>query len=304
LTNHHNIVSYSSGGISKKLIVAILLNILITVAQVTGGIASGSLSLISDALHNFSDVIALIISYIASILITKKQTVHKTFGYKRAEIIAAFVNTLALITVAVLLATESLKRFRNPIEISSEYVIILSGIAIFFNGFSALILWKDAADNLNIQSSYLHLLTDMFTSVAVLAGGIIMFYFKIFWIDGALTLLIASYLIYSSVKLLMETLKVLMLFTPSSIIINDINRIICSIPEVQNIHHIHVWQLDNRQIHFEGHVDFNDNLPLSKVNQVLEEIRIILINQFNIEHVTLQPEFEIDHKKDLISEGH
>lgn len=304
MVHHHNSHTDLTKNKGKKLVLAIFLNILITIAQVIGGLISGSLSLISDALHNFSDVIALIISYIASILIHKKQTVHKTFGYKRAEIVAAFVNTLALIIVAVFLGTESIKRFIEPEEISSLWVIELSIIAILFNGFSALILKREATDNLNIKSSYLHLVTDMFTSVAVLTGGVIMYYFKVYWIDGALTLLIAGYLVYSSISLLSETLKVLMLFTPSSIIIDDINQKICAIPEVQNIHHVHVWQLDNKQIHFEGHVDFNDDMPLQKVNIVLGQIQSLLHDQFNIEHVTLQPEFNICHTKDLVDEGH
>lgn len=299
--NHHSDFTKDKG---IKLVLAIFLNILITIIQAIGGLISGSLSLMSDALHNFSDVIALVISYIASVLINKKQTVHKTFGYKRAEIVAAFINTLALIIVAVFLGIESVKRFYRPEVISSMWVIALSITAILFNGFSALILKKDSADNLNIKSSYLHLISDMFTSVAVLTGGAIMYFFKFYWIDGVLTLLIAGYLVYSSVFLLSETLKVLMLFTPSSIIIDDINQKICAIPEVQNIHHVHVWQLDNKQIHFEGHVDFNDDMPLNKVNIVLGEIRSILHEQFNIEHVTLQPEYNSCHTKDLVGEGH
>lgn len=144
----------------------------------------------------------------------------------------------------------------------------------------------------------------MFTSVAVLIGGIMIYLFKIYWIDGGLTLIIAGYLIFSSIKMLIETIKVLMLFTPSSIIIEDVNQKVCALPGIRNIHHIHVWQLDNRQIHFEGHVDFNQDFPLDKVNSVLEQLRIILHEQFKIDHVTFQPEYDICHEKDLISKGH
>jgi cobalt-zinc-cadmium efflux system protein len=287
-----------------KLGAAIVLNSLITLLQVSGGIISGSLSLISDALHNFSDVIALVISYIATILSYRKNTVHKTFGYKRAEIVAAFTNTLALISVALYLTTESFQRFYHPEPVSSVWVIALSGTAIFINGLSALILRRDASENLNIKSSYLHLVTDMFSSVAVLCGGVIMYYFSIYWVDGVLTLIIAGCLIYKSLILLSQTLKVLMLFTPSSIIIEDINRKICELPEVENIHHIHVWQLDDKQIHFEGHVDLSEDMPLKKVNDVLEQIRFVLRDRFKIEHVTLQPEYNICYEKDLVSGVH
>lgn len=275
---------------------------MITVAQVIGGLMSGSLSLLSDALHNFSDVISLIISYIATILTKKKETTSKTFGYKRAEILAAFINASTLIIVAVLLAIEAIKRFQEPQEIASVWVIILAAFSIVLNGLSVLILQKDAKDNLNIKSAYIHLLSDMFTSVAVLVAGILMYYLQLWWIDGLLTLLIAIYLIYISWDILKDSLKVLMLFTPSNITIEQINNEVIKIPEVNNIHHVHVWQLDDKQIHFEAHVDLNEDFPMVKVNEILEEIRMILYNDFNIAHVTLQPEFNIFDKKDLIEQ--
>jgi cobalt-zinc-cadmium efflux system protein len=288
----------------KRLGFSIVLNVLITIAQIFGGLYSGSLSLLSDAMHNFSDVISLIISYIASVLSGKKQTMQKTFGYKRAEIVAAFINTLVLIIVALLLVIEAIKRFNNPETISSIWVIVLAIIAIIFNGLSVVFLHGDAKNNMNIKSSYLHLLSDTLTSVAVLIAGILMYFFNLYWIDSLLTLLIAVYLIFISWSLLLESLNVLMLFTPPTITVETINQKICTIPEVQNLHHVHVWQLDNKQIHFEGHVDFIDNLSLQNVNIILDQIRNILHEQFKIDHVTLQPEYNICDKKDLISQGH
>ncbi len=288
----------------KKLAITIILNLIITIAQVAGGLISGSLSLLSDALHNFSDVISLVISYIASILSNKKQTVTKTFGYKRAEIIAAFINASTLIVIAIFLAVEAIKRFSNPETISSKWVIYLAIASILLNGLSVLILQKDAKNSMNIKSAYLHLLSDMFTSVAVLIGGILMYYYKIYWIDGILTLAIAIYLIYVSWDLLIDSLKVLMLFTPSTITLKSIDSEITSIPEVENIHHVHVWQLDDNQIHFEAHVDFTENLSLDKVNLILEKIRKILHDKFDIEHVTLQPEYKLCDKKDLVTDQH
>ncbi len=208
----------------RKLGISILLNILITVAQVIGGLISGSLSLLSDALHNFSDVVSLIISYIATILTKRKETTSKTFGYKRAEILAAFINSSTLIVVAILLGLEAVKRFSDPEEITSIWVIILAGLSIVFNGFSVLILQEDAKDNMNIKSAYVHLLSDMITSVAVLIAGVLMYYFHLWWIDGLLTLLIAVYLVYISRNILLNSLKVLMLFTPSNITIEQISK--------------------------------------------------------------------------------
>ena len=176
----------------KKLGISILLNITITIAQVVGGFISGSLSLLSDAMHNFSDVISLIISYIADKLTKKKYTLQQTFGYKRAEIIAAFINTVILLVIAVILAEEAISRFKQPVVIETLWVVALAILSIFVNGGSVLLLKKDASENMNIKSAYLHLFSDMITSFAVLLGGIAMWYFNIFWIDSALSILIAA----------------------------------------------------------------------------------------------------------------
>ena len=158
----------------KNLLFSIVLNLVITAAQVIGGLISGSLALISDALHNFSDVLSLIFSYVAHKLSKKKASVNQTFGYKRAELIAAFVNAMTLIIVALFLVYGAIERFFNPQHIASELVIWLSVLGIVVNGLSALMLKKDADKNLNMKSAYLHLFTDMLASVAVLIGGLLM----------------------------------------------------------------------------------------------------------------------------------
>ena len=191
----------------NNLLISIVLNIIITVAQVIGGLLSGSLSLLSDALHNFSDVLSLIVSYIANLLAKKKASIDRTFGYKRAEILAAFINASTLIIVAVLLIIEAVKRFQHPEPIESNLVIWLSLLGILANGFSVLLLKKDADVNMNMRSAYLHLLTDMLASVAVLVGGLLMKFYQVFWIDTVLTLAIALYLIWVGFDLLKEFLK-------------------------------------------------------------------------------------------------
>ena len=212
--NHSHSHNHSHQQLSgKNLLISIFLNILITTAQIIGGIVSGSLSLISDAVHNLSDVISLVISYVANLLTNKKkQTLEKTFGYKRAEIIAAFINAATLIVIAVFLAIEAVKRFNNTQEINSELVIWLALLGIAFNGFSVLLLKKDATHNMNMRSAYLHLLSDMLTSVAVLIGGLLMKYFEIYWVDAVLTILISIYLLQMSWRIFIDSLKILMLF--------------------------------------------------------------------------------------------
>jgi cobalt-zinc-cadmium efflux system protein len=285
----------------KRLFLSIALNLLITIGQLIGGYISGSMALISDALHNFSDVLALGLSYLALRLSTKNPNVHQTFGFKRAEIIAAFINASALIVIAVFLCSEAIKRFSEPQVIESGWVIAMASFSILINGISVALLHKDSKQSMNIRSSYIHLMTDMFTSVAVLIGGIIMHYYSVYWIDGVLTLIIAIYLIFATWNILINSLKVLMLFVPSEIVLEEINRRISSFPEITNIHHVHVWQLTDKQTHFEAHVDFDKNLELSKVNEVLAGIKKILYNEFHIKHVTLQPEYNTCDEKELVA---
>lgn len=285
---------------NKNLIFSILLNVLITTAQVIGGLVSGSLSLLSDALHNFTDVISLVISYIAHRLTGKKASNHRTFGYKRAELIAAFVNAITLIIIAVFLIIEAVNRFSKALIIDSNLVIWLSLIGILANGFSVLLLKKDAKRNINMKSAYLHLFTDMLASMAVLLGGLLMKFFGWFWIDSVLTFLIALYLIFVGLDLLRTSTKMLMLFTPEHIDIKEIVREVHKLPKVGKLHHIHVWHLNDDELHLEAHLDFKENIDLESFNLVLECIESVLQEKFGINHITIQPEYNKIDPKDYI----
>lgn len=285
----------------KNLLISIFLNLLITVVQIIGGFISGSLALISDAVHNLSDVISLIVSYVANRLAnSKKQTLKQTFGFKRAEIIAAFFNAATLIIIAIILAIEAFKRFTEPQQIKPDIVIWLALVGILANGFSVLLLKKDANHNLNMKSAYLHLLTDMLASIAVFIGGLVMKYYAIFWIDAVLTLVISVYLIYMSWRIFLESLKILMLFAPDDIVIKDIEKAILKIKGIKNIHHVHLWQLNENNCHFEAHIEFKKDIKLSDFDFICEQIEHILIHDFNINHCNLQPEFNRDDEKMFI----
>jgi cobalt-zinc-cadmium efflux system protein len=284
----------------KNLLFSIFLNIVITVAQVIGGILSGSLALISDALHNFSDVLTLIFSYIANVLSKKKASIDQTFGYKRAELIAAFVNSITLIIVAVYLIFEASQRFSYPQPIKSNLVIWLSILGIAVNGISAMMLKKDADHNINMKSAYVHLFTDMMASVAVLIGGILMKYYQIYWIDSVLTFAIALYLIYVGYDLLKESTKMLMLFTPSNIDIKELVREVHKIPGVNKLHHIHVWHLNDHELHLEAHLDCSEDMKMSEFNILLDKIEIVLLEKFHINHINIQPEYQKLDSKDFI----
>lgn len=294
-SHHHGQLS------GNRLLFSIILNIIITASQIIGGIISGSLALISDAIHNLSDVISLIISYAANLLSNrKKQTLHQTFGFKRAEIIAAFINSSTLIIIAVFLAIEAVKRFNDPAEIGTDLVIWLAFIAMLANGLSVILLKKDADHNLNMRSAYLHLITDMLTSVAVLIGGILMKYYQIYWLDAILTILISIYLLYMSWSIFLDSLKILMLFAPKGLEIEAIQDEIIAVPEIENIHHVHIWQLNDHDIHFEAHIEFKKDIKLSEFDEICYKVEQILLEKFHINHSNLQPEYDRDDHKDFI----
>jgi len=286
----------------RKLILTIILNLLITVAQIIGALFANSLALLSDAFHNFSDTSSLFISYIANHLIKRKSTKKHTFGYKRAEIIAAFVNSSFLLVVAAYIIYESVNRIITPGEtlVNPVLVMILAGFSIIMNGLSVLIIYKDAHTNMNLKSAYLHLFTDMLSSIAVLAGGIAIYFFGIHIIDPILSIIIAFYLIVFGWKLVNQSLQVLMQFTPKGIDIEEIALDLSGFQKIKNIHHAHAWRLNDDEIMFEAHVEFSEDLSISEVGDVMKAMRFHLKKQYDIHHTTFQPEYEVSCKKDLI----
>ncbi len=289
----------------KNLFLAILLNVLITVAQIVGAIFSHSLSLMTDALHNLSDVLALGLSYVANRLAKRKPTQKQSFGYKRAEILAAFINASTLLGISLYLIIEAAERIftSKNVEVGGELVMWLAGFSILANGLSVLLIQKDAKTSMNMKAAYLHLFSDMLTSIAVLIGGYLMSRFGWFWVDSLLSVGIAIYLIISSWSLAIGAVQIMMQFTPKGIDLDKITERLNTVPGVKNIHHVHIWQLTDHEIHFEAHVDFTDDLKISEVDNVLNEVRVILDHDFHIHHATLQPEFRVYDDKSLIAHG-
>ncbi len=293
--HHHHEVT------GKNLFWTILLNAGISIAELIGGIISGSISLISDAIHNFSDVLSLVISYVANKLSKREATEKQTFGFKRSEIIAAFLNSATLIVLAFFILYEAVERLINPVEISSNLVIWLALGSILVNGLSVLFIKKDAEGNMNMKSAYLHLFGDMMTSIAVLIGGILMKYFHIYWIDPVFSILIAIYLIYLSWHIFLSSLKIIMQFTPENLDINEIAKDIHNISGVKNIHHIHIWQINEHDIMFEAHIDMEKDIKITQFEEILGSVKKYLHDKYDIHHVTLQPEYAVDDNKQLIT---
>ena len=179
----------------SRLLFTIFLNLVITVAQIIGGIISGSLALISDALHNLSDTISVILAYVAQVLSRKPRTQRSTFGLKRAEILAAFINALTLIGISIYLVFEAVERFIHPKEVDPAWMFWLGLLGLLANGISVLILEGEKNKNINVKAAYLHLLGDALTSIAVVAGAVLIWFFNIFWVDSVVTILISVYLL-------------------------------------------------------------------------------------------------------------
>jgi cobalt-zinc-cadmium efflux system protein len=210
------------------------------------------------------------------------------------------INSATLIFVAFFLIYEAVARFRNPHEISTGLVIWLSVLGIAFNGFSAIILKKDADHNLNMKSAYIHLFTDMLASIAVLLGGILMKYFQWFWVDSVITFAIAIYLIFMGYGILKSTTKMLMLFTPENLNMNQIINSIHKVTGIHQLHHIHLWHLNDNELHFEAHLDCKEDITITQFNLLVDKIEAVLSHEFHINHCTIQPEFNKACNKEFI----
>lgn len=293
---HHHVDETTS---TTRLFITMMLNFLITVVEAVGGILSGSLSLLSDALHNFSDGIAIIISYIAIRLGKQPQSFRFTFGLKRAEILAAVINAGTLMVICFYLFKESYERLLEPQEISGGLMVLVATIGLVANVAGTLLLRAGSKKNINIRAAYLHLLSDAISSVAVIIGGLFIYFYKIYWVDPILTILISVYILWESVKIVKEAINVLMMGTPQSVDIKGIQKEIEAISGVRNLHHVHIWRLDEKRVHFEAHVDVED-MMISQTSEISDQIEETLKHNHQVSHVTLQFEADKCDKKDLI----
>jgi len=201
----------------------------------------------------------------------------------------------------LLLIYGAMERFFNPQKIESGLVIWLSILGIVVNGLSAILLKNDADKNLNMKSAYLHLFTDMLASVAVLIGGLLMKQYQWFWVDSLLTLLIAVYLIIVGVDLLKKSTQMLMLFTPVHIDINEIVGEVHKISGGGKLHHIHVWHLNDDELHLEAHLDCLEDIKMSEFNEIVHQVEHVLFDKFQINHINIQPEYKKEEdSKDFI----
>lgn len=282
--HHHHEGMNSTAG---RLMITMVLNFIITVAELIGGVISGSLSLISDAMHNFSDGISVIISYIALKLKKRDNSEKHTFGLKRAEILAAVINASVLIIISIYLFYEAASRFLKPEIIDAGVMSIVAAIGLVANVAGTLLLKRDSKESMNIKSSYLHLLSDAVSSAGVIIGGISIAIWNAYWIDPLLTVLIGIYIIRESYFILTDAIHVLMEGAPTNVDPNEIQKVVEEFDEVDDIHHIHLWMVGDNDVHLEAHVNVRD-MKVSESDALRMKIEKSLQKRFGINHITLQ----------------
>lgn len=287
--HHHHDVSNIS---NKKLLWVTLLNLLITTVQIIGGVLSHSLSLLSDAVHNLGDSSAIFIAFLAGIRSKKNADEQHTFGYKRIEILAALFNAAVLIAICLFLFYEAYDRFLHPEPIKGLMMFTVATLGLFGNLISIIILRDNKENSLNIQAAYLHLMGDTLSSVAVIIGGIAIWKYHIYWIDPLITILVGIYIIYQTWGVLKETVTILMQTTPSDIDVQAIKREVEKITDVDNMHHLHIWKLDEKNIHLETHINLTKNMDMIAMMKIKTQIEQLLKNNFSINHITLQIAYE------------
>lgn len=286
--HHHDHHAVSDANLLKT----IGLNLVITVAEIIGGIFSGSLALLSDAMHNASDTMSAVISYFALKLAQKPNTITHTFGYKRAEILAALFNATTLIAIVCFLLWEAYQRFLTPQPIKTGLMLTVAVIGLFANFVAVYLLKDDAAHNLNIRSAYVHLLGDTLSSVVVIIGGLVMLFWKIYWLDPLLTVLIALYVLKETVVILLDVVHILLDATPKAVDLKRLQKDIEKIPGVRNMHHVHVRNVSDKDIHLEGHINLQKDMLVSRTCVLKKKIEAILGERYHIYHSTIQ--FEVD----------
>ena len=285
MSHEHN---QSAGSSLARLVWAGILNIAIAVVEFVGGLLSGSLSIMSDALHNFTDAGSVGVSIIALRLNERPKDLNHTFGLKRAQILAAIFNSVLLILISLFLMKEAVLHLLHSAHVEAGVMMIVGGFGLLANLLGTFLLHRDAAGNINIRSSYLHLLTDSMSSAAVIIGGLLINFFDAYWIDPLLTFAISVYVLREGWEITKESVEIIMMATPPSVDIEKIIALIEQLPLVVNVHHVHTWTQSERDLHFEAHVDVRPEVAVRETTELKKEIARRLANEFGLNHVTLQ----------------
>ncbi|MFN3149835.1 cation diffusion facilitator family transporter [Bremerella sp. T1] len=270
-----------------RLLWAVVINQLLTVAQVAAGIISGSVALLGDAAHNFNDANALLIAYIARRFSRRKADDKFTFGYGRAEVVGAMINLTLLAAIGLYLVSEAISRFVTPEPIEGRLMAITSILAIVIDFATAWMLWSMSKGSLNVRAAFVHNIVDAIGSIGVLLGSIAILLWEWYWIDPLITLMIAGYVLYQVIQMLPQAVRILMNGTPPWIQIPELIASIESVEGVADVRHVHVWQIDENHAGIEAHLALDVAKSLNH-EQVKSRVRNVTAEQYRISHSTLE----------------
>ncbi|MBC7133729.1 MAG: cation transporter [Roseovarius sp.] len=297
----HSHIDPRSG--DRRVALAIWANALLTVAQIIGGILSGSLALIADAVHNFSDMASLVIAFAARKIARRPADAHMTFGYGRIEIVAALVNYTTLILVGFYLIYEGAMRLIDPPAVAGWTVVILGGIALAVDTLTALLTYAMQKDSVNIRALFLHNLSDALASVAVVAGGALIILHDMRWVDPVITIGIALYILWLALREIGRPIRTLMLGSPPDIDNNAVVAAIRGVDGVADIHHAHFWQMEEHAAALDTHVVIRTQ-AWDRLAEIKQAIKQVLEDEFGILHSTLEFEREDQAHQNADLYGH
>jgi len=285
--NHSHHQHHRSDGF--KFIVVIALNIIITAAEYIGGIISGSLALISDAGHNLSDVLSLILGYTGEKVSEKKRSASYTFGLKRFEVLIAFINALTLVIIGLYIFYEAIQRFRNPVEVDFSIMLPVAVVGLAGNLISMIFLGHGRENSLNVRAAFLHLFFDAVSSVAVIAAAVIIYFTGNYWVDIVISFFIAVMIIWSSLGILRESFRIFLQGVPEHIDSDEVYHAIINVGKVESLHGLHIWSINSKEIFLSCHVCIDAGSGNSS-DEIIMKINNMLHKKFLIEHTTIQVE--------------
>ena len=286
--HHHHTPKITS--LNRAFIIGIILNFGYVIFQIVVGFRINSLSLLSDAMHNFADVVALALSLLAFKLASVKATEKYTFGYKKASILVALFNALLLLISVGAIGYEAILRFFNPEPQQGLTIAIVSGVGILINGISAFQFFRDKDSDLNVKSAFSHLAADAVVSLGLVVGGILIHFTGWIWIDPVLSLIVALVIIWGTWSLTKDTFRLSLNGVPNDIDLQKVREEILESPEVASVHHIHVWAMSTTENALTAHVVLKQAIDFQKITKLKQRIKHHL-EHINIHHATL--EFEI-----------
>ncbi|WKZ34263.1 MAG: cation diffusion facilitator family transporter [Anaerolineales bacterium] len=280
---------------TKRLALSLTLTALFVLVEVAAGIWGNSLALLTDAAHNFTDVIALGLSWYALRITAKPANAGKTFGYHRVGILVALVNSTTLILIALGIFYEAWRRFISPAEVNAPVLIGVGIAAFIINLVTALLVKKGSENDLNLRSAFLHLMGDVLSTLGAVIAGVLIFFTNWNWLDPLVSVLIGVFILWSAWGILRQSIHILLESTPANIDVPKMLKDICAVEGVLGIHDLHVWSINENLRLLSAHV-VTDNIPVSEGTSIQQTIYEILATSYNIQHTTLQLECEGCHE--------